>query len=198
MRTAMAGVLFLICFNIFNAHAVEKSTPTPAPEESLTQLKEKFKGLPEGLQKFYVQTHIVSKYSSETLTAQNSSDAKRFAEANLSLAERYKNDWNYSNAVHKSNLVLGRLALQKGNVAAAKEFLKISCEVKGSPQLNSFGPNMTLAKELLEKKEKKAVLDYLDSCLKFWKPGPFESEVTQWKKQINQGEVPNFKGNLVY
>ena len=41
----------------------------------------------------------------------------------------------------------------------------------GSPQLDSFGPNMTLAKELLEKGQPDVVLHYFALCKNFWEDG---------------------------
>ena len=39
----------------------------------------------------------------------------------------------------------------------------------GSPQLNSFGPIMSLAEELLEQGEPDTVLEFFAECRKFWK-----------------------------
>ena len=66
----------------------------------------------------------------------------------------------------------------------------------GSPQLNSFGPNMLLAKELLEKGETATVLEYLDLCTKFWRID--HGSVSTWKKLIADGKQPNFFANLLY
>jgi hypothetical protein len=76
--------------------------------------------------------------------------------------------WNYGNVVHDANQILGRVALREGDVAQAKRFLIEAGKTPGSPQLNSFGPRMTLARELLEKGEKAVVLDYVDLVAKFW------------------------------
>ncbi len=185
----------------FSSSAAEKSNK-PAlkkrPVLSISELKDKLSKAPEGLKKFYAHTEIVNKYGHENLTPENQEEARNFASELLLMAENYKKDWNYGNALHDGNLVLGRLALRSGDVTTAKDYLKRSCEIKGSPQLNSFGPHMTLAKELLEKKEKVAVLNYIDCCLKFWTPAPFDDIVTEWKAAIKQDKIPDFGGNLVY
>jgi hypothetical protein len=100
------------------------------------------------------------------------------------------------NAIHKGNLVLGRIALREGRVADAVTFLHASGDVSGSPQLNSFGPNMTLAKELLEQGETEAVLAYFESCRTFWKMGT--RRLDAWTEDVRQGRVPNFAANLWY
>jgi hypothetical protein len=63
-------------------------------------------------------------------------------------------------ATHYGNLVLGRLALREGDVAKAKEHLLESANTPGSPVQCSFGPNMALAKEQLERGERGAVVEY--------------------------------------
>ena len=112
------------------------------------------------------------------------------------LAPKYKNDWNYGNAVQDANQVLGRIALTKGDVADAKKRLLASADSKGSPQMNSFGPNMQLAKDLLEKGEKDVVLEYFDRCTKFWKMG--QDRLAAWGASAKNGEIPEFGANLDY
>jgi hypothetical protein len=92
--------------------------------------------------------------------------------------------------------VLGRIALQNGDLTHAKQALLAAGRIKGSSQLNSFGPNMSLAEELLEKGEKDTVLRYFKLCRKFWKNGG--EKLDQWEKDVNAGNIPQFGGNLVY
>ena len=55
---------------------------------------------------------------------------------------------------------------------------------------------MMLAKELLEKGEKEIVLEYFQLCSKFWKSG--RNRLKQWADVVEKGQVPNFRGNLLY
>ena len=64
----------------------------------------------------------------------------------------------------------------------------------GSPQLNSFGPNMMLAEALLEAGRKETVIEYLKLCGKFWKRG----QVDKWIEVIKEGGIPKFGANLRY
>jgi hypothetical protein len=98
------------------------------------------------------------------------------------------------NSIHHGNLVLGRLALHDGNRAKARTYLLASGRTPGSPQLDSFGPNMTLAKELLEKGDRQTVLDYFRLCSKFWN----DPALTQWTVQVRNNEMPEFGSNLLY
>jgi hypothetical protein len=111
-------------------------------------------------------------------------------------APKFKNDWNYGNAWPEGNVVLGRLALERGDLAGAKEHLLAAGQAPGSPQLDSFGPNRTLAKGLLEKGEPEVVLAYLQSCGKFWKMG--REKLQAWTATIKGGGTPDFGSNLHY
>lgn len=122
--------------------------------------------------------------------------ATRYARESLDGAEGFPKDWNHGNAVHHGNNVLGLVALKQGNVKLAAEHLLKAGKTPGSPQLDSFGPNMTLAKALLEKGEKDAVLEYFDLCRKFWKMGA--DRLDRWSKDVKAGNTPEFGGNLAY
>jgi len=116
----------------------------------------------------------------------------------LDMAGQFRSNWNYGNALHKANIYLGRIALQKGQLTEAKGFLRKAGETPGSPQLNSFGPNMSLALDLLALGEKESVLKYLDACKKFWVWYLSRWKIYRWKRAIRRGEIPNFGGNLIY
>ncbi|MGA8220324.1 MAG: hypothetical protein WB780_01635 [Candidatus Acidiferrales bacterium] len=122
--------------------------------------------------------------------------AEQYATELLQSAPKHKDDWNYGNALHGGNTILGRIALQRGDIVAAKQDLIAAGETPGSPQLDSFGPNMALAKELLEKGERETVITYLQSCEKFWKMGG--SDLQNWIATIKGGGTPDFSKNLNY
>jgi hypothetical protein len=109
------------------------------------------------------------------------------------LDEYFRND---GNAIHYANLILGRLAFREGEVERAKQRLIASGKTKGSPNLGSFGPNMSLAKELLECGEQETVLRYFELCRKFW--GSHGEVLDQWTKDVRAGRIPQFGANLVY
>lgn len=124
--------------------------------------------------------------------------AKRYADELLRLSvELFPKDKPDDDGIHKGNIVLGRLALREGNVAEANSYLLKSAMVEGSPVLGSFGPNMTLAKELLEKNQREVVLEYFDLCAKFWKLHR-DDTLKNWKSQVEAGKTPDFGANLWY
>lgn len=122
--------------------------------------------------------------------------ARALAQELIGLAEEFKDDWNYGNAIHHGNVVLGRVALAAGDTEQAKRHLLEAGRTPGSPQLDSFGPNLTLGKALLERGERDSVLEFLGLCEKFWKmPG---EDLTRWRKEIRAGRIPDFRAHLDY
>ena len=97
--------------------------------------------------------------------------ASSYATELLKMAADDQDDWNYGNAVFTGNMVLGLVALRQGSVGQARLYLLESAKTKGSPQLDSFGPDFTLARALLRQGERDAVLDFLAACKSFWTLG---------------------------
>src|SRR3982751_4597144 len=79
--------------------------------------------------------------------------------------------WDEGNLVHMGHLLLGHVALRQGNVDEAGARLLEAGRTPGSPQLDSFGPNMSLAARLLEAGRPAVVLEYFDECERFWRFG---------------------------
>ena len=103
-------------------------------------------------------------------------------------------DWNRGNRVHYGNLVLGRVALADGDLRGAAQYLLAAGRTPGSPQLNSFGPDMALARDLLERGETQTVLRYLALCLDFWEMG--QASLKNWIALIEGGRTPDFSRHL--
>lgn len=104
----------------------------------------------------------------------------------------------YPDSLHMTHTYRGLVALKTGNVGRAKNELMKSSMIPRSPTLGTFGPNMRLAKNLLENGEVEIVLTFLKSCRRFWFfPFRFMAGRT-WAATIASGKVPDFKANLVY
>src|ERR1700719_3714085 len=84
-------------------------------------------------------------------------------------------------------------ACSKRRRKLADRYLLASGKTPGSPQLDSFGPNMTLAKELLAKGESDSVLQYLDLCKNFWEGE--RQQLDDWRDAIRGGKTPDFGAN---
>jgi hypothetical protein len=98
--------------------------------------------------------------------------------------------------VHHANLILGHLRLREGNLDAAEDHLLAAGRTTGSPALNSFGPNMSLALAFLRRGDVAPVLEYFSLCSAFWDPTC--SKLPNWEATIQRGQIPDFMGNLVY
>lgn len=122
--------------------------------------------------------------------------AEAYAREALQLAPQFKNDWNYGNAIHNGHVVLGRLALARGDVESAGQELLLAGKTPGSPQLDSFGPNMSLAKELLEHGQREVVYQYFDECRVFWRSD--FGALTKWRFLAHLHLPPDFGANLVF
>ena len=116
--------------------------------------------------------------------------ASRLADEVLAMAGSYRTDWNYGNAINAGHTVLGLVALQNGDKVRAVSELHESGTTPGSPQLNSFGPSMSLARALLLAGESQSVIAYLEQCRAFWESG--DAWITIWEEKIRAGSVPNF------
>jgi tetratricopeptide (TPR) repeat protein len=140
--------------------------------------------------------HRLDALAKSAFAAREINKASQYANELLEAAQKYPKDWNYGNAIHHGNNVLGCVALKQGDVKQADEYLLKAGQTPGSPTLDSFGPNMSLAKELLEKGEKETVLQYFELCRKFWGMGG--ENLDNWTKEVNAGKVPHFGANLIY
>ena len=148
--------------------------------------------LPKAEDKF----HMTREIAPLAFNAGDQVMAGMYAKDLLIQAESMKDDWDYGNAVHTANLVLGRIALAAGDIDEAKRLLLLAGKTPGSPQLESFGPDMLFAKELLEKGEKDVVIQYFTLCSAFWKMD--DGKLAQWKTEVQNNEIPDFGPNVRY
>ena len=165
--------------------------PPSSPREQLAALEKKTSGL-SGRDLFYELANLAKK----AFNAGEIKKAQVYSKQLLQVAPRYPKDWNYGNAIFYGNFVLGRIAVQRGNLKQADQYLLAAGATPVSPQLDSFGPNMTLAKELLEKGQSNVVLQYFALCKNFWEDG--RRQLDKWSASVRGGEIPDFGHNLNY
>jgi hypothetical protein len=158
----------------------------------LSRYEELIQATSEPQRRFYLTT----KAAPTALAAGETEKAKTYALTLLQQAATLRDDWNYGNAIQVGNLVLGLIALKAADVPEANRLLLEAGKSPGSPQLNSFGPNMLLAKELLAKGEQQVVIQYFELCAKFWKHQ--EGRLDGWKAVVIKGGIPDFRANLDY
>jgi hypothetical protein len=136
------------------------------------------------LSRFYgLEQNIESAY-----LAGNDDQVKSLATEYLELSSTYRCNWNFGNAVHDANRYLGLVSLRNGHAEQAAAFLELSGKTPGSPQLDSFGPDLDLADRLLKRGQIKPVEQYLKDIRVFWKHG--DGQIDRWLAAIARGERP--------
>jgi hypothetical protein len=123
-------------------------------------------------------------------------EAQDHAQELLTLAGQFRDNWNYGNAIHDGHSTLGRVALSRGDLPAAKHELLQAGRTPGSPQLNSFGPNVSLARDLLKSGEVATVAEYFGLCRVFWEME--DGKLDHWIALASSGDAPDFGPNLFY
>jgi len=123
-------------------------------------------------------------------------EASKYAQELKMLLSKFKDNWNYGNAIQDTNLVMGRIALSENRAEDAKEYLLNAGRSPGSPQMDTFGPNMSLAEDLLGKGERETVLQYFELCRKFWRMN--RGRLDAWRDAVKAGRIPDFGPNLLY
>jgi hypothetical protein len=130
---------------------------------------------------------------SVALGARDYPKARHFARELLAVGLSAKEEWQRARAVHKGNIVLGRLAVIDRDPEQAKARLSSSIAPVGGISgyaLASVGPNMSLARDLLDIGERGAVLEFLRSALSL---RPLSGDVlVGWIREIEGGKVPDF------
>jgi hypothetical protein len=167
----------------------QASTPTPAAK--LTKLEQSLPA--SGLKRFYALSDVAK----AAFDAGDYNKAEGYARELLADVQVNRKDWNYGNAIFFGNMIVGRVALARDrNVSLAKSSLLASAQSQGSPQLNSFGPNMSLANDLIAAGERDTVVEFFRLCSAFWQPQ--SSRLDEWSALVKTGGTPNFGANLVY
>lgn len=188
-RVVLLAFLTLSCL-ISQGSASAQKAPT-AQEEILANLE---KSLPSDPKARFFK---LSEVAAAAFDAGDYDKAETYANELLSDANLYRTNWNYGNAIFQRNLILGRVALKRdNNMSQAESYLLASGKTPGSPQLKGFGPNMSLANDLLIAGERDTVADFLDECGSFWKADG--GRLSDWKNTIQSGGTPNFGPNLGY
>ncbi|MCW9058385.1 MAG: hypothetical protein OQL11_05890 [Gammaproteobacteria bacterium] len=136
------------------------------------------------LQRFYSLDDLIT----EAYTNNNFESAKELASEYLELAHIYRCNWNYGNAIHDANRILGLMSISSGYIDEAADYLLKAGKSAGSPQLDSFGPELDLANELLKRGKSNEVLSYLKDIRTFWEMD--DGRIARWTKDIESGGQP--------
>ena len=138
------------------------------------------------------ETKLVEYQATEALDRGDLETAQELGERYLSSAPP-SDHWNYGNVIHYGHLILGHVALRRGDIVEAKAELIRAGHTPGSPQLASFGPNMSLARDLLAAEEEEIVIEYIELLKDFY---DHDQDLEAWIGQIRAGEPPDWDQNL--
>lgn len=171
------------------AKLLERRSQDPAAlaGEALENLRRAYELTDHDSQRAY----LLDGLAEAAFRAGRSGDARMYAEMMLTARPSPRSGEAH---IHKANIVLGRLALAEDDVVTAKHHLLAAGKVSGAPTLGSFGPNMRLAADLLERGERKVVLEYFELCANFWP----SDKLKDWAALVEGGRTPDFGANLVY
>ena len=136
----------------------------------------------------YIKFILLSMMGRASFELGNFNDAALYSNELLELANKYKSDWNYGNAIHDANMMLGMVALAKNDINLAKSFLIKASKTTGSPQINSFGPNLMLAKALIERNEYETAIKYFEALRQVWSQD--NGRLTSWIESLKAGAKP--------
>jgi len=99
--------------------------------------------------------------------------------------------WAAEQTLHFGHQLLGRIALECGDVERAKAHLFESIATTGSGYLLAVGPRARLAKELLRRGETEVVLKYFRRCSEL--SVGRRDEFATWADQIERGQTPDIR-----
>ena len=164
--------------------------PAEEPSKAVLAL-EQFERAYERADSDIERTHLLVELARAAFEAERYDDARTHASALLDAPPTPVGD---DTATHRGNIILGRVALVADDVEQAKYHLLEAGRVSGSASLGSFGPNMRLAADLLERGEKDIVLEYFELCSSFWP----SDKLQDWTALVRAGRTPDFEAHLIY
>ena len=77
---------------------------------------------------------------------------------------------SFGNLLHLGHIIRGYALLQRDDVEGATAELRAAGGTPGSPELDSFGPDIRLAWDLLRRDRGDEVLAYFQDVSRFWSP----------------------------
>ncbi len=171
------------------------------------------KNKPKPLEAFYFLDDLVLR----SIDEKRWDKTEVYSNEYLRMAESFKSDWNYGNAIFHGNLGISHVAFNKKlDSKSADNYLLAASKTPGSPQLVSFGPFnepsiRSFLQELAKKGHKDTLLEFAENCKKFvtrvynkestQEQRANSDEVEKWnfaalehfEQQIRENETPDFK-----
>jgi hypothetical protein len=93
-------------------------------------------------------------------------------------------------AIYTGNLILAQTALDKNDVAGAKQHLLDAAATPGASVIQQTGLDVSVARGLFDRGERDAVVEYLQRGRALWPQGT--PIINRWMAAIRAGRRPNF------
>ena len=113
----------------------------------------------------------------------------------LLLEHGNSSDPESGNAIYTGNLILAQAALDNGDVANAGRYLLEAAKTTGAKSIQENGPDTSVARALLQRGERDAVVEYLTRFRELWPKG--SAILTRWETAIRAGRQPNFNNRAI-
>lgn len=147
------------------------------------------------LEELLAQAGDYQRYILLDTAAKTALELKQYERANdyarrlISLAPQFPDDWNYAQAVHQANIILGRAALRADDIDSAKAYLLAASKIPYSEILDAQGADLQLANALLARGQRETVAQYLQAGTRFWPRG--RAQLDGWLQQLAAGQIPS-------
>lgn len=115
-------------------------------------------------------------------------DSKEVALRNIKASEAFQLGFLFfkttGDPAHQANIARGWLSLKDGDEESAVSYLLKAADNSGSAVLGSFGPDVTLIRELYRRGNKGPILEYLKRSESFWSSDIAKKYRRVWQKMI--------------
>ena len=155
--------------------------------KSLVSYKKALASTSDSLARFGLTISIAT----AAVEAGNLMTAGKAAKSLLRRALQHKNSYQYGNGIHCGHVVLGKIAFAQNRLKTAVSQLMAAGRTPGSPQLNSFGPDFSLAQSLLAIGLRAEVLQYIRMVQRFWRN--HDDVIDRWVSEIESRSNPDFR-----
>jgi hypothetical protein len=120
-------------------------------------------------------------------------DAATKARELLDLAARNENDTLYGDAMFEANLILGKIALRRGDRKAAARDLLAAAGTPGSARIRRGQFEMNLPRALVDWGERRAVAEFFERMApKTVRSSQFQDWAAEIRKGVNPDLIPAF------
>lgn len=182
-------------YEIRGMMAASKQERRMLARENLVWLERQYKAPRDPAVQRNTSTELAEIYTLARVAYMGGERVKAVAYAGklLAMSKGHERDGYYGIAFHKGHILLGHIALDKGDVTGAADHLMSAADIHGGITIEDYGPDTSLAKALLVKGSKTVVINYLEACRTFWPGG--KDKLAMWIKVIRNGGTPEFGSN---